>query len=80
MEWSAWGIFRDRAISIAMACSAVVTVLPPGVFMTMTPLELAASRSTLSTPMPARPITFMFFAASMTSAVTLVALRMTIPW
>ena len=73
-------MLRDSAMSMAMACSAVVMVLPPGVFMTMMPLALAASRSMLSTPMPARPMIFMFVEAAMTSAVTSVALRMTSPW
>ena len=41
-----------------MACSAVVIELPNGVFITMMPRAVAAGMSTLSTPMPARPITF----------------------
>ncbi len=41
-----------------MACSAVVIELPNGVFITMMPVAVAAGMSTLSTPMPARPITF----------------------
>ena len=36
--------------------------LPNGVFMTMMPRAVAAGTSTLSTPMPARPITFRFLA------------------
>ena len=40
------------------ACSAVEIVFPPGVFMTMMPRFVAASTSTLSTPTPARPMTF----------------------
>jgi hypothetical protein len=43
-----------------MACSAVVIELPKGVFITMTPFFDAAGMSTLSTPMPARPITLRF--------------------
>ena len=50
--------------SCAMACSAVVIELPNGVFITMMPLAVAAGMSTLSTPMPARPITFRFLAFS----------------
>ena len=46
--------------------SAVVTVLPPGVFITTVPCCVAASMSTLSTPTPARPTTRNFGAASMT--------------
>ena len=42
------------------ACSAVEIVFPPGVFITMMPRFVAASTSTLSTPTPARPITFSF--------------------
>ena len=50
-------------------------LLPPGALVTMTPRALAASRSTLSTPDPARAMIFSLLAASMTSFVTLVALR-----
>ena len=42
------------------ACSAVEIVFPPGVFITMMPRLVAASTSTLSTPTPARPMTFRF--------------------
>ena len=38
--------------------------LPNGVFITMMPRAVAAGMSTLSTPMPARPITFRFLAFS----------------
>ena len=64
---------------MAIACSAVVIELPNGVFMTTTPLADAAFTSTLSTPMPARPITFNFFAASRTFVVTFVAERTASP-
>ena len=64
---------------IEMACSAVVTALPNGVFITMTPACVAAGISTLSTPIPARPTTFKFGAASNTSAVTFVADRIANP-
>ena len=40
-----------------MACSAVVMALAKGVFMTIMPRAVAALTSTLSTPIPARPIT-----------------------
>lgn len=43
--------------------------------MTRTPFLVAASTSTLSTPVPALPTTFSLSAASSTSAVTLVAER-----
>ncbi len=63
----------------AMACSAVVIELPKGVFITITPRAVAAGISTLSTPMPARPTTFSFFACSSSLAVTLVAERIARP-
>jgi hypothetical protein len=69
-------MWRASDTSNAMACSAVVTVLPPGVFITTMPRVEAAPTSTLSTPMPARPITESCLAAATTSAVTVVPLRM----
>ncbi len=75
IEAVACGILRARDSIMAMACSAVVTVLPPGVFMTTMPRLLAAGMSMLSTPAPARPMAESFAAASMISAVTLVAER-----
>ena len=57
VEASAWGIWRASASIRVMACSAVVIELPNGVFITMMPFAVAAGMSTLSTPMPARPIT-----------------------
>ena len=41
-----------------IACSAVVIEFPKGVFITTFPLLVAASKSILSTPIPALPITF----------------------
>ncbi len=79
VEASAAAIWRDTANIIAMACSAVVMELPKGVFITMTPARLAAGMSTLSTPMPARPITLRFLAAARTFSVTFVAERMARP-
>ncbi len=58
-----------------IASSATLTLLPPGVFITTMPLFVAASRLTLSTPVPARPMTLRLLAACITSAVTLVLLR-----
>ena len=75
VERSAAGICRATAKSRAMACSAVVMELPPGVFMTTMPRPVAAGRSTLSTPMPARPTTRSRGAAAIRSSVTLVAER-----
>jgi hypothetical protein len=62
-----------------MACSAVVIELPNGVFITMMPLAVAAGISTLSTPIPARPITFSLVALSMIFAVAFVAERIARP-
>ena len=58
-------------------CSAALIVFDCGAFTTITPRRVAASTSTLSTPMPARATTFRSGAASRTSAVTRVALRIT---
>jgi len=79
MEAVACGICRARANIMAIVCSPVVIVLPPGVFMTTMPRLLAALTSTLSTPMPARPTTFSLSALSMISLVTFVALRIARP-
>jgi hypothetical protein len=57
----------------------VVIELPNGVFITTTPLAEAAGMSTLSTPMPARPMTFRLVAASRISLVTLVEERIARP-
>ena len=56
------------------------TRLPPGEFITITPRRVAAARSTLSTPTPGRPMTLRLFAASSTSAVIWLPLRMVIAW
>jgi hypothetical protein len=50
VEASAAGISRASANMRATACSAVVIELPNGVFMTITPRDVAAGMSTLSTP------------------------------
>ena len=63
VEASAAGSWRATANISAMACSAVVIELPNGVFMTMMPRREAAGMSTLSTPMPARPMTLRLVAA-----------------
>jgi hypothetical protein len=73
------GIWRASANISAMACSAVVIELPNGVFITTTPLAEAAGISTLSTPMPARPMTFRLVAAARIALVTLVEERMARP-
>ena len=79
VDASASGIWRASASISEIACSAVVIELPNGVFITMTPRAVAAGMSTLSTPMPARPITFRFLAFSRILADTLVAERMARP-
>ena len=79
VEAFASGICRATANIMAMACSAVVIELPNGVFITITPLRLAAARSTLSTPIPARPTTLRFVAAFSSFSVTLVAERIARP-
>ena len=53
-------------------------LLAPGAFITTMPRALAAGTSTLSTPVPARAIARSRGAASISAAVTLVALRTTI--
>ena len=53
-ERSARGMWRARDMSSAKACSAAAMVLPRGAFTTTMPRSVAASRSTLSTPVPAR--------------------------
>ena len=73
------GNWRASANIKAMACSAVVIELPNGVFITTTPLAEAVGISTLSTPIPARPITFKLVAASNICLVTLVEDRMARP-
>ena len=74
----ACGILRATATESAIACSAVVTALPVGVFITTMPRCEAALTSTLSTPMPARPMTRSLFAAfDDTRAVTFEPLRIT---
>ena len=61
-------VLTNEILHTDTAYSAVATVLPSGVFMTAMPLALAASRSTLSTPTPARAITFSLVAAAMSAA------------
>ena len=75
VERSACGICRASASISAIVCSAAVIELPNGVFITITPRAVAAGTSMLSTPMPARPITFSRSAAAITSALTRVADR-----
>ena len=69
-DWSAAGIMRESDSIKATVCSAALAVLPSGELMTSTPHSVAIGTSMLSTPTPARPITFRFLPARMTSAVT----------
>ena len=64
----------------AIVCSAAESVLPVGVLTTITPRWVAASRSMLSTPLPARPITCSFEPASITALVTFVPERTISAW
>ncbi len=76
----ACGTLRASASSIANVCSAAVMTLDCGALATMMPRLVAASTSTLSTPTPARPITFSLSPRAIRSAVSLVAERMRMPW
>ncbi|MCZ7587933.1 MAG: hypothetical protein M5U27_03545 [Gaiella sp.] len=62
-----------------IVCSAAEVIVDSGAFATTIPRLVAASTSTLSTPTPARPITFNLVARSTRSAVSLVAERITMP-
>jgi hypothetical protein len=66
------GISRARAKINPMANSATAVVVELGALTTLISFSLAAATSILSTPTPARPITFRFLPASMTSRVTFV--------
>ena len=74
----ACGMLRASASSRPIVCSAAETTFDSGAFATTMPRRVAASTSTLSTPTPARPITFRFVPRSISSAVSFVAERMTI--
>ena len=76
----AWGMLRAWASSRAMACSAAERMFDWGALTTITPRSVAAATSTLSSPMPARPTTTRSVPAASTSAVTVVAERMTRAW
>jgi hypothetical protein len=70
-------MFRACANNSAMACSAADRMLDCGALTTMTPRSVAAGTSTLSRPMPALPTTTRSVPAASTSAVTVVADRIT---
>ena len=62
-----------------MASSATLAVAPVGALTTFTSFFAAVSRSTLSTPMPALPITFKFpFAPAFTTSAMAFVLPLTI--
>ena len=75
----ACGILRANANINAIVCSAAATMFDCGALATMIPRLVAAATSTLSTPIPARPITFNRSARPITSAVNCVADRIKIP-
>src|SRR5918994_2173010 len=72
----AWGMLRACASNSAIVCSAADSTLDCGALTTMTPRSVAASTSTLSSPMPARPTTTRSVPASSTARETCVAERM----
>ncbi len=76
---AAWacGTLRARLSSSAIVCSAADTTFDWGALQTTTPERVAASMSTLSSPTPARPITFRSVAAAITSASMVVCERTT---
>ena len=59
-------------------CSAAATEFDSGALATMMPRRVAAGMSTLSTPVPARPITLRLVARSISSGVIFVAERIRI--
>src|SRR5690349_17481315 len=71
--------FRESASISATVCSAVETVLPPGVFITTMPCLVAEGTSMLSTPTPARTIALSRDWSRSTSAVSCVPERITMP-
>ena len=71
-------MLRAWASINAIVCSAAESTFDCGAFTTITPRLVAAATSTLSSPIPARPTTTRSVPASSTSAVTCVALRITI--
>ena len=75
MEASAAGIWRASASRSAIVCSAAAIVLPVGALTTVIPARVAASSSTLSTPTPARPITWSRVPAAISAASTATWLR-----
>ena len=77
IEASAAAVLRASPYIRAIVCSAAAIVLPVGALTTVMPARVAASRSTLSTPTPARPTTTRRVPAAISSASTLTWLRTT---
>ena len=77
IDASAAAVRRASPNSSASVCSAAAIVLPVGALTTVIPARVAASRSTLSTPTPARPTTTSRVPAAISSASTLTWLRTT---
>ena len=76
---SAAATLRDSPRIRAKACSAVLTVLPAGVFITTMPCRVAASLSMLSVPTPARTIARRRVLPASDSAVIFTPLRQIAP-
>ena len=77
MDASAGAVLRASPYISASVCSAAAIVLPVGALTTVMPARVAASRSTLSTPTPARPMTTRRLPAAISSASALTWLRTT---
>ena len=75
IDASAAAVRRATPYSSARVCSAAAMVLPVGALTTVMPARVAASRSTLSTPTPARPMTTSRVPAAISSASTWTWLR-----
>jgi hypothetical protein len=71
-------MLRESARRRPIVCSAAETTVDSGALATTIPRRVAASTSTLSTPTPARPITFSRSARAIRSPSSFVAERMTI--
>jgi hypothetical protein len=70
-------MLRAWASNNAIVCSAAERTFDWGALTTRIPWRVAASTSTLSRPIPARPMNFRFSARSMSAASTFVADRTT---
>ena len=75
IDASAAAVRRATPYISARVCSAAAMVLPVGALTTVMPARVAASRSTLSTPTPARPMTTSLVPAAISAASTWTWLR-----